>query len=162
MEEKKSYRDEETWFRLAASNYYTMKSGPIILIEDDVDDEDIFEEVLRELKVPNKLIWFSNARDAYTYLETTSDQPFIIFSDVNLPSVNGVEFKRRVDSDPILRSKSIPFVFYSTAADQSTVNEVYTHLTVQGFFLKSNNYQDTRDTIRVILDYWRVCKHPNT
>jgi CheY-like chemotaxis protein len=139
-----------------------MKSGPIILIEDDRDDEDIFEEVLKELEISNKLIWFTRADDAFHFLKTSSDHPFIIFSDVNLPGQNGVELKRRIDGDPELRQKSIPFVFYSTSANQPTVNEVYTQMTVQGFFLKSNNYAQTRDTLKLIFDYWKVCKHPKT
>lgn len=139
-----------------------MKSGPIILIEDDADDEDIFEEVLTDLKIPNRLIWFTNAEEAFIYLKKTSDQPFIIFCDVNIPGTNGVEFKRLIDNNPALRQKSIPFIFYSTVADQPTVNEVYTELTVQGFFKKSNSYGESKLTIGMILEYWKVCKHPNT
>jgi CheY-like chemotaxis protein len=138
-----------------------MKSGPIVLLEDDPDDEDIFEEILQELKIPNKLNWFTRAEEAFNYLKTTSEQPFIIFSDVNVPGQTGVEFKRQIDMDPELRRKSIPFVFYSTAADQATVTEVFVHLTVQGFFQKSNSYEETKKNIQMILDYWKVCKHPN-
>lgn len=139
-----------------------MKSGPIILIEDDADDEDIFEEVLADLQIPNRLIWFTNADEAFIYLKKTPEQPFIIFSDVNIPGKSGIEFKRMIDSDPVLRKKSIPFVFYSTVADQPTVNEAYVHLTVQGFFKKSNSYGETRNTIGMILEYWKTCRHPNT
>jgi two-component SAPR family response regulator len=139
-----------------------MKSGPIILIEDDHNDEDIFEEILKQLEIPNKLIWFTRADEAFHFLKTGSDHPFIIFCDVNLPGLNGVEFKRKVDDDEELRKKSIPFVFYSTSATQPTVNEVYTKMTVQGFFKKSNNFEHTKDTLKTIFDYWKICKHPNT
>jgi CheY-like chemotaxis protein len=139
-----------------------MKSGPIILLEDDADDQDIFEEVLKELQIPNRLIWFTDADEAFVYLKKTADQPFIIFSDVNIPRKNGVEFKRQIDNDPDLRKKSIPFVFYSTAADQPTINEVYTEMTVQGFFKKSNSFAESVKHIGFILEYWKICKHPNT
>lgn len=132
------------------------------MLEDDADDEDIFEEVLKELNIPNRLIWFTMADEAFEYLKKTADQPFIIFSDVNLPGKNGVEFKKNIDDDPELRRKSIPFVFYSTAADQQTINHVFINLTVQGFFKKSPSFKETRSTIGMILDYWRECKHPNT
>jgi CheY-like chemotaxis protein len=139
-----------------------MKSGPIIVVEDDADDVAIMEEILKELLVTNKLNWFSKADDAFQYLKTTAEQPFIIFSDINLPGHNGIEFKRRIDNDPQLRRKSIPFVFYSTTTDQYAINEVYTQMTVQGFFQKGSSYNDIKNDIRLILDYWRVCKHPNT
>lgn len=93
-----------------------MKSGPIIIIiiEDDHDDKDILEEVLKELNIINKLVWFQNNRDAFQYLKTLADQPFLIISDVNLPGQSGIEFKKQLDEDEQLKKKSIPFVFYST------------------------------------------------
>jgi len=81
------------------------------MVEDDADDEAIFTEILEELEIPNKIICFHNSSDAFDYLKKTTEQPFIIFSDVNLPGENGIEFKRRIDADKQLRQKSIPFVF---------------------------------------------------
>lgn len=139
-----------------------MKSGPIILIEDDADDKEVLEGILKELKVSNKLAWFSHAENAFVYLKTTREQPFLIFCDVNLPVEDGVSFKRRIDADPYLRQKSIPFVFYSTSIDQQTVNEAYTEVTVQGFFQKGNRYEEIKKTIKLIVDYWMQCRHPNS
>lgn len=138
-----------------------MKAGPIIVVEDDPDDEAIFEEILQELGVTNKLRWFIKSSDALDFLKTTKEKPFLIFSDVNMPGDSGIEFKRRIDQDPQLRQKSIPFVFYSTGVDQRAINEAYTKMTVQGFFQKSNSYQEIKKTIKMILDYWMECKHPN-
>ena len=139
-----------------------MKTGPIILIDDDGDDKDVFQDILKDLKVSNPLIWFQNCDDAFSYLKTTSDQPFIIFCDLNLPGLPGIECKRQIDDDKELRKKSIPFVFCSTTADQKIVNDAYTKMTVQGFFQKKNTYSDLRETIKVIVAYWEECKHPNS
>jgi response regulator RpfG family c-di-GMP phosphodiesterase len=131
-------------------------------VEDDADDESIFNEILKELNISNKIKWFGNSDDALHYLKTTTEQPFIIFSDVNLPGENGVEFKRQIDRNRQLRKKSIPFVFYSTVLDQRIVDEVYTKMTVQGFFKKGNSYEEIKNNIKLIFDYWKICKHPNT
>ena len=139
-----------------------MKSGPIILIEDDIDDKELLESIFRELKVLNKLVCFSKAEGAFGYLKSTSEQPFIIFCDVNLPIEDGISFKKRVDADPYLREKSIPFVFYSTSVDQQTVNEAYTKMTVQGFFQKGSTYEEIKKTVKLIVDYWMLCRHPNS
>jgi response regulator RpfG family c-di-GMP phosphodiesterase len=136
--------------------------GPVIIVEDDADDEAIFNEILKELNISNNIKWFGNSDDAIHYLKTTTDQPFIIFSDVNLPGNNGIELKRQIDKDKRLRKKSIPFVFYSTAVDRRIVNEVYTQITVQGFFKKGNSYEEIRNNIKLIFDYWQICKHPKT
>lgn len=138
------------------------KSGPIIILEDDSDDQGILEDVLRDLNVKNKLVWFTIADEAFRYLKSTPEQPFIIFSDVNLPGQNGIEFKKKIDNDHQLRKKSIPFVFYSTSVDQGIVNEAYTKMTVQGFFQKKHLYDEIKKHIKLIIEYWQVCKHPNS
>ena len=139
-----------------------MKSGPIVVVEDDVDDKEVLEDILRELNVKNKVIWFTKSNEAFQYLKTTLEQPFIIISDVNIPLENGIEFKRRIDNDPQLRQKSIPFVFYSTSIKKETVTEAYSEMTVQGFFKKGNSHSEIKKDVKLIVDYWMVCRHPNS
>lgn len=135
--------------------------GPIILVEDDPDDQEITREVIRTTGRKNEIIAFSTCDEAYEYLMTHLNvQPFIILSDVNIPQTSGIDFKQRIDNTPVLRQKSIPFVFFSTSADTSTVNAAYKYA-VQGFFLKANSMSEMAATIRIIFDYWTQCKHPN-
>ena len=138
------------------------KVGPIVIIEDDMDDQKILDDVFRELKIGNELIKFSNPFDAFKYLKETSDQPFLILCDVNLPGQSGIEFKWNIDNDKHLRKKSIPFVFLSTSADQKSINDAYTKMTVQGYYKKPNTYNELKMIINLITDYWKLCKHPNT
>ena len=139
-----------------------MISRPIIIVEDDVDDRDIIEDVLKELNIPNPTVFFKRCKEAFEYLMTHGNQPFIILCDINMPDQSGIEFKRQIDSDLILRQKSIPFVFFSTSAEKKYVTQAYSELTVQGFFKKANSYEETKEIVRVILEYWKICKHPNT
>lgn len=136
-------------------------NGPIIVIEDDRDDQEIMAELLKRLRPDNKLIFFNNAPEAYTYLKTTSESPFIILSDMNLPVQNGLEFKRQLDSDPVLRRKSIPFIFLSTSVNQQSVNEAFGKMSTQGFFKKPGTMAEFNQLMSRILDYWSDCRHPN-
>ncbi len=137
------------------------KDGPIILIEDDKDDKEMFEKILAELGASNKTVWFRNCEDAFNFLKTTTEKPFLILSDINLPKLSGIECKRQMDADPELRKKSIPFVFFSTSSNESLVEEAYTKMTVQGFFQKADSYDRLKSDIKLIMDYWSICKHPN-
>lgn len=137
-------------------------AGPIILLEDDQDDKDLMEAVLRDLKVENRLEWFTRGDEAMEFLKATAEQPFLIISDLNLPQVKGSEFKKRIDADPELRKKSIPFVFYSTSVNKAEVDEAYNKLTVQGFFKKSTEYEEIKKTVGLMIEYWQRCKHPNS
>jgi len=135
--------------------------GPIILVEDDSDDREIFGLILKEEGIKNELKWFRNTKDATEFLIETNSKPFLIFCDINLPGESGLEFKKTLDENREVRKKSIPFIFYSTAAEQSTVNTAYIELTIQGFFQKEANYSINKANIASIIDYWSRCKHPN-
>lgn len=132
--------------------------GPIIILEDDLDDQEIVRDILEELNVPNRVDFYIAAKDVLAYLKTTTEQPFIIISDVNLPSMTGLELRQIINENDYLRKKSIPFVFFSTSSDQYAVKQAY-NLTVQGYFVKQHSLQEIKETIKLILDYWGKCTH---
>jgi CheY-like chemotaxis protein len=138
------------------------KSGPIIIVEDDPDDQELIEGAIRNVGITNKIEFFEDGQKAFEFLKTTSEQPFMILSDVNMPKLNGIEFKRRIDEDPKLRERSIPFIFFTTSVDKESVTEAYTQMTVQGFFQKSYSLEELNNTIKLIMDYWKVCRHPHS
>ncbi len=138
------------------------QDGPIVIIDDDKDDQDILLDVASELKLPNKLHFFVNTQEAFEYLKNTSDKPLVIISDINLPQETGMGLKRRIDEDSQLRDKAIPFIFFSTFIEKRIVEIAYKELTIQGFFKKSNHYNEIRDNFKMIIDYWSICKHPNS
>jgi CheY-like chemotaxis protein len=135
------------------------KSGPIISIEDDLDDQDLFKEVLTELGVKNEVVFFKNGMDALSYIRSTPEQPFIIFCDINMPCLNGLEVRNQINEDEELRLKAIPFVFFTTASSRELVNEAYRSC-VQGFFTKPSSLDEIKAVIKQILDYWANCNHP--
>jgi len=138
------------------------KLGPIVIVEDDLDDQEMIQEAMEEVGIKNELVFFDRSLKAFEFLKSTTQQPFLILSDVNLPAQNGIEFKRQIDEDRQLREKSIPFVFYSTAVDKNSIDTAYKELTVQGFFKKKNKYEELRKDLKLIVDYWTICKHPNS
>lgn len=136
------------------------KKGPFVFIEDDLDDQEIVTDVFRELGYPNKLIFFSNGQDALEYLTETDVEPFIIFSDINMPKLSGMELRNKVHENEDLRLKSIPYLFFSTSAEQAHVVDAYSK-SIQGFFVKPNGYTELKDLIGSIVDYWQKCVSPN-
>ena len=138
-----------------------MPNEPIVVIDDDTDDHFIFEEVCNKLNLGNDLKFFKTAATALQYLRTTTDDPFIIFCDINMPQMGGLELRKQINEEEYLRKKSIPFVFFTTAANNQQVREAY-DLTVQGFFIKEPSFIETERTFKLILDYWNKSKHPNS
>jgi CheY-like chemotaxis protein len=137
-----------------------IKHGPIIFIDDDRDDCEILQDALTELNVPNKLICFSSGEEALSFLRTTTEKPFLILCDINMPIMNGIQLRRQINEDDYLRRKSIPFVFYTTSATEPAIQDAY-QMSVQGFFVKEHDPSRIKSLIRTLIDYWQQCKHPN-
>lgn len=137
-----------------------MKNGPIILVEDDMDDQELIIDALKLLKVTNEVKTFDNGQKAFDFLKITDKQPFMIISDLNLPVMNGLQLKSEIDKNEYLKSKCIPFIFLSTSAETKAVKEAY-DLCVQGFFVKEITYDGIYKQLKGMIDYWKSCRHPN-
>jgi CheY-like chemotaxis protein len=136
------------------------KEGPIIIIEDDSDDQELLKEIFEELKITNLIRFFNSCLHALDYLLSPVEKPFLIISDINLPAMTGLEMCKKIRQNEFLRMKTIPFVFLTTTHDQKVVTEAY-EMNVQGFFVKPSNIKELKETIKMIVDYWKVCRHPN-
>ncbi|MEO6903607.1 MAG: response regulator [Bacteroidia bacterium] len=135
-------------------------NGPVIIIEDDKDDQFFFEEVFKKLNYPNKLLFFSDPEEALAYLIKREVTPFLIMSDINMPKLSGFELRKRVQTDEALQTKCIPYLFFTTAADQKSVIDAYS-MSVQGFFVKQSSMVELEKTVSVIMEYWKRCFAPN-
>ncbi|MBP4136936.1 MULTISPECIES: response regulator [Flavobacterium] len=136
------------------------KGGPIIIIEDDLDDQEFLAEVFKGLQYPNEVIFFGDGEQALEYLTATIIEPFIIFSDINMPRLNGIELRTKVHENEDLRMKSIPYLFFSTVAEQQHVIDAYSK-SVQGFFVKPSDFNEMKEMIKNIVEYWQNCVSPN-
>ena len=136
------------------------KGGPIIIIEDDLDDQEILTDIFKELNYKNEIIFFAEGEKALEYLIATSIKPFIIFSDINMPKLNGLQLREKIHENEDLRLKSIPYLFFSTSAEQSYVVDAYSK-SIQGFFVKPTSYNEIKETMKTIVSYWQACVSPN-
>ncbi len=134
--------------------------GTIIIIEDDLDDQCLLEEAFKELDYSNKRMYFADGLAALDYLHTTTDPPFIIISDVSLPKLSGLELRKKLQTDAELSLRCIPYIYFTTAVNQQAVVDAYSQ-SAQGFFVKPSGFDDIKETLKVIVDYWRKCAPPN-
>jgi CheY-like chemotaxis protein len=136
------------------------KNGPVIIIEDDEDDEDFLTEVFQKLNYPNKIIFFNDSQKALDFLNRADTIPFLILSDINMPKLSGFELRNKLRVDAQLQLKCIPYLFLTTALNEQTVIDAYS-ASVQGFFVKQNSIEGLEKTISVIMEYWLMCAAPN-
>jgi CheY-like chemotaxis protein len=136
------------------------KNGPVIIIEDDVDDQLILKEIFEKLDYPNEVIFFADGHTALNYLNQPDILPFLILSDINMPKLSGFELRTKLKTDANLAVKCIPYLFFSTALNQKAVIDAYS-MSVQGFFVKPMSMAELEKTISVIIEYWKRCAAPN-
>lgn len=136
------------------------KSGPIIVIDDDLEDHLIMDEIFKNLNYPNEVIFFSDGHAAVEYLKKTDDAPFLIISDINMPGMNGFEVRTRICENQRLNSKYIPYLFFTTSVDKKAVHQAY-QMAVQGFFIKPTSMLELQNTLKKIIEYWQESYAPS-
>lgn len=136
------------------------KGGPIIVIEDDLEDQEILTAIFARLNYKNEIIFFEDGNQALDYLNKPDVHPFIILSDINMPRMNGFDLRNQIFTNKALQLKCVPYLFFTTGANQKSVTEAY-YLSVQGFFRKPSSFTEIENTIRKIVEYWQECIAPN-
>ncbi len=136
------------------------KNGPVVVIEDDKDDQEILSEIFVKLGYDNKIVFFEDGNTALDYLNKTDVIPFLILSDINMPKINGFELRAKIHTNELLQLKCIPYLFFTTGADKKSVIDAYS-MSVQGFFVKPNSFEKLESTIRIIMEYWKECIAPS-
>lgn len=136
------------------------KNGPIIIIEDDEDDQSMLSETFENLGYSNALLFFPDGEKALAFLNSSDVIPFLILSDINLPKLDGFALRDKIKMDAKLQLRCIPYLFFSTALNRDAVIKAYS-LSAQGFFQKQSTIKELEKTITVIMEYWKRCAAPN-
>ena len=136
--------------------YFMNKQGEIIIVDDDQDDCEILSDTLKSLNIQNKIICFNYVTDVLTHLRKIDSDPFIIFSDIRMPTINGFELKQMIHADKHLIKKSIPFILFSTTID-SNVFTTALSVGVQGIFTKPVLINDLKIKLEAIMNYFNDC-----
>ena len=99
---------------LANKTVHTKVIGNIILAEDDIDDQNIFQIALQEIDSSIQTQFVSNGKELLHLLQT--HKPDILFLDLEMPYKNGLECLLEIKNDP--RLEKIPvivfFIYYKT------------------------------------------------
>lgn len=89
-----------------------------------------------------------------------TSEPFIVFSDINMPKLNGIELRQQIHENEDIRVKTIPYLFFTTSAEQDAVIDAYSK-SIQGFFIKPSSFDELKNTMKIIIEYWQKCESPN-
>lgn len=112
----------------------------ILYVDDDKDDREIFEEIIRELHPEFTCLLAEGATEALRIL-SQSPQPRCIFIDINMPKVSGIELLKVIRSS----FKSIPIYMLTTSSEHEKQTRA---LGATDYFQKPNTYHAFFDLMK--------------
>ena len=128
-----------------------MKTLEILLLEDDQIEIMKLERAFKKLSTQHKVIHVNNGEDALEYLKDARRLPDLVFLDLNMPRLNGLEFLAILKKDD--RLKFLPTVVLTTSSNKKDLFACY-EIGVAGYILKPLQYQDYVNRMGAVLAYW--------
>jgi CheY-like chemotaxis protein len=119
----------------------------IILAEDDVDDQNIFQIALQEVDPAIRLDFVANGKELLSLLQNFT--PDLLFLDLEMPYKNGLECLVDIRDNPLL--KHLPVIVFSSTTKPSNIQTAY-EMGANLFFIKPPVYQDYLSSIKAILN----------
>jgi len=119
----------------------------VLLVEDDKDDQMFFTEALMEIENVTLFDIANNGSEALSKLENAAILPDIIFMDINMPLMNGINCLEVMLKKPVIRE--IPVVFLTT--DISKIEIAY-KLGAKGFIEKPNDGKTLRRVMEEMIN----------
>jgi len=86
----------------------------ILIIDDDDDDSDFLRDAIHQISPGTNCTLVSSSTEALQDLKTKKiPRPDLIFLDLNMPRINGMQCLKELKSDP--DSSEIPVAIYTTS-----------------------------------------------
>ena len=113
--------------------------GIVLIIDDDEDDRDLFCIAVHEIEPRINCIMARNGEEALQGLRLEYPKPHIIFLDLNMPRINGIQCLRELKKDRELQD--IPVVIY-TASNLDEDKEEIKKLGVLYYITKPSSFKE--------------------
>lgn len=97
------------------------KQLSFLLVDDDPDDTFLFEEVLHDVAPSVQLYTAANGQEALDKLKNGTPLPDLIFLDLNMPRMGGIECLATLKADPALQN--VPVIIYTTSSQSKDIEE---------------------------------------
>jgi CheY-like chemotaxis protein len=116
------------------------KKRTFFIVDDDIDDQDLFIEAVNEVDNSIECLSASNCEEALDLLKNRKIAlPDMIFLDLNMPRLNGKQCLAELKKQAHLRD--IPVVIYSTSSEKRDIEET-TRLGAAHFLTKPNKFEE--------------------
>lgn len=132
----------------------------VLLADDDIDDRELFEEVMAEINAGIKVQVVEDGLQLMEILnEANNALPDLIFLDLNMPRKDGKECLREIKNNDRLRN--LPVVIYSTSSHSHDIRDTH-GIGANLYIRKPNTFSGQVSVIKKVLslDLEKLMAHP--
>ena len=138
-----------------------MDKKVILLVEDNPDDEALTLRAFRQGNIANEIVVVRDGAEAVDYLFGTgvyadrdlSTMPEIVFLDLKLPKLDGLEVLGRIRADS--RTRRIPVVILTSSDEEEGIVRSY-DLHANSYVRKPVDFAQFTDAVQQMGLYWLV------
>mgnify|MGYP000285244288 FL=1 len=136
-----------------------MNSGTILLVEDNPDDEVLALRALKKAQTKNNVVVARDGQEALDYIfgkgkfngRNPNETPQVIFLDIKLPKLNGLEVLKNIREDE--RTSLIPIVLLTSSDEERDMVDGY-KLGANSYINKPVDFDEFIEQVKVLGRYW--------
>jgi CheY-like chemotaxis protein len=133
----------------------------ILLVEDNASDRELAMRALQKHRLANNIVAVNDGQEALDFLfcegayqsRHPCSTPRVVFLDINLPKVNGIEVLRKIRADE--RTRKIPVVMVTSSDEQRDLVASY-DLGVNSYVQKPVGFDQFMKVMSDLGLYWAV------
>jgi two-component system response regulator len=136
-----------------------LKNKPILLVEDNPDDETLTLRALQKNNITNEVVVVRDGAEALDYLfgagqyhgRDTNALPQVVLLDLQLPKIGGLEVVRRLRANA--RTKLLPVVILTSSSEEKDVASGY-GFGANSYVRKPVEFNQFLEVVRQLGLYW--------
>jgi CheY-like chemotaxis protein len=137
----------------------------ILIVEDNARDMELTMRALRKNNLANRIASVRDGAEALDFVfargpyadRSIGNGPQVIFLDMKLPRIDGIEVLRQIKADE--RTRTIPIVMVTSSAQERDMAESY-RLGVNSYVVKPIDFDAFAKTIADLGFYWLAINRP--
>lgn len=131
----------------------------ILLVEDNADDELLALRALKKTSVPSTVVVARDGEEALEYIfgqgkyagRDVSDQPKVVFLDLKLPKLNGIDVLRSIRKDS--RTSRVPVVLLTSSDERQDLLDGYDS-GANSYISKPVDFNEFVEQVKLLGQYW--------
>jgi two-component system, response regulator len=141
---------------------------PILLVEDNPDDEALTLRAFKKSNILNEVVVVRDGAEALAYLfprdgdgdgdgDLEARCPALVLLDLNLPKVGGLEILHRMQADA--RTQLIPVVVLTSSKLEEDILDSY-RSGANAYVRKPVKFSDFADAVQAVGAFWLLLNEP--